>query len=94
MIRKLSDLMWVGDIVVKKTWVLLGFMFESTQLAHVLRPIRYAVGASSSSYPSSPFANEPHLQYIHKSNPKHKCKRGRITDLVQKRRSTNKLTVI
>lgn len=53
--------MCVGDIVVKNTRVLLGSTFESTQLAHVFNAILYATGASNSSYPSSPFGNEPQL---------------------------------
>jgi hypothetical protein len=50
--------MWLGDIPMKKTVVLLGSMFLSTHLAHVLRTSLYATGRSTSTYSVEPSSNE------------------------------------
>ena len=59
----MAYVMWLGDMPMKKTVVLLGSMFRSTHFAHVLSTSLYATGRSTSTYSVEPWSKDPFLPF-------------------------------
>uniref|UniRef100_J3LMS7 Uncharacterized protein n=1 Tax=Oryza brachyantha TaxID=4533 RepID=J3LMS7_ORYBR len=57
--------MWLGDMLMKKTVVRLGSMLRSIHFAHVLSTSLYATGRSTSTYSVAPWSNDPFLSRPH-----------------------------
>ena len=56
-------LIWVGDMLLKKTEVDVGSTFFSTHFAHVLKTLSYAICRWISSYSMVTSSNDPRLFY-------------------------------